>query len=172
MCACAIFVKQCTTSNHTLESRRSAIHFRNSLLPHYYSIQDSLDSRVQHIMERLEMKRQPQKLGFTSVVDCNTQRSIYYFSICITFCIKSRNAPSHTLDQNKTHTTRNIKLGFLHSHRAAIFKILLTAFWKNINHIRMSNLSFNNRINTNSISSEYELHQSGSTLKWSVDAEL
>ena len=84
MCACAIFVKQCTTSNHSLESRRSAIHFRNSLLPHYYSVQDSLDSSVQHIMERLEMKRRPQKLGFTSVVDCNTQRSIYYFSICIT----------------------------------------------------------------------------------------
>ena len=38
------------------------------------------------------------------------------------------------------------KLGFLHSHRSqvnteATFKILLTALWNNINHIRMSQIS-------------------------------
>ena len=33
MCACAIFVKQCTTSNHSLESRRSAIQKRKAAPP-------------------------------------------------------------------------------------------------------------------------------------------
>ena len=47
--------------------------------------------------------------------------------------------------KNSTHKIGH-KLGFLHSHRpqvntVAIIKILLTAFWKNINHIRMSQIS-------------------------------
>ena len=84
MCACAIFVKQCTTSNHSLESRRSAIHFRNSLLPHYYSVQDSLDSSVQHIMERLEMAAPEIRVHFSGRLQYAAQH------ICIT------NYPSNT----------------------------------------------------------------------------